>query len=67
MVTAEAKINNAATTVTALPSLIVGSLKQLLEDLVARAVAKMSSDLADGTSSLSAISTASNIVRDVVG
>ena len=67
MVTAEAKINNAATTVTALPSLIVRSLEEFLECLIKRAVAKMSSDLADGTSSLSAISTASNIVRDVVG
>lgn len=67
MVTAQAKINNTATTVTALPSLVICGLEQLLKDLVARAVAKMSSDLADGTSSLSAISTASDIVRDVVG
>ena len=47
-------------------SLIVRRLEEFLECLVTRAVTRMSSNLPDGTGFPSAVSTASDVVRDAV-
>lgn len=67
VVASRAKVDNAATDITALPTLAVSGLEELLESFVTRAVTTMGCSFADGAGSLSVTGTAGDIVGNVVG